>query len=56
MERAIQLKAEIRKLETKLEQLNEELIIFQLNCEHEFEQSHYIQRCLKCQLMESLNW
>lgn len=56
MDQAIQLKAEIQKLEAKLEQLNEELIIFQLNCDHEFEQSDYTRQCTKCQLIESLNW
>ncbi|MDQ0245533.1 hypothetical protein J2S09_003110 [Bacillus fengqiuensis] len=56
MNRAIQLKTEIQKLEAQLEQLNEELIIFQLKCDHEFEQSHYTRKCTKCQLIESLNW
>jgi hypothetical protein len=56
MNQAIQLKIEIQKLEGKLEQLNEELIISQLNCDHEFEQTHYTRQCTKCQLIESLNW
>lgn len=56
MNRVTQLKAEIQKLEAKLEQLNEELIILQLNCEHEFKKNHYTQQCAKCQLIESLNW
>ncbi|MFD9626627.1 hypothetical protein [Peribacillus muralis] len=56
MNRVIQIKVEMKQLETQLEQLKKELNIFRDNCNHEFVQNDYSQRCTKCHLTESLQW
>ncbi|MFC3885671.1 serine protease [Bacillus songklensis] len=56
MNRVIQIKEEMKQLETQLEQLKKELNLLQTNCDHEFKTNNYIQECTKCHLIESLNW
>jgi hypothetical protein len=56
MNRVLQIKEEMKELENQLEQLKKELNILQMNCDHEFKSSNYIQECTKCHLIESLNW
>ncbi|WP_179086054.1 hypothetical protein [Peribacillus simplex] len=56
MNRVIQIKVEMKQLETQLEQLKRELNIFRENCKHEFVMNDYSQQCTKCYLIESLQW
>ncbi|WHY57464.1 hypothetical protein [Peribacillus simplex] len=56
MNRVIQIKVEMKQLETQLEQLKRELNIFRENCNHEFVMNDYSQQCTKCYLIESLQW
>ncbi len=56
MNRVIQIKVEMKQLENQLEQLKRELDIFRENCNHEFVNDDYSQRCTKCHLIESLQW
>lgn len=56
LNRVIQIKGEMKVLEAKLEQLKKELNMLRENCTHEFEKKDYIQKCIKCHLIESLHW
>lgn len=56
MNRVIQIKEEIKQLETQLDWLKNELNILQKNCDHLFNKDDYIQECIKCHLIESLSW
>ncbi|TVX77790.1 hypothetical protein FQP34_21885 [Peribacillus simplex] len=56
MNRVIQIKVEMKQLETQLEQLKRELDIFRENCNHEFVKNDYSQQCTNCYLIESLQW
>ncbi|MBP0725292.1 serine protease [Bacillus sp. RG28] len=56
MDRVLQIKEEIKQLETQLDQLKLELTAIQKNCEHTFKSNHYVQECTKCHMIESLNW
>ncbi|KIL48233.1 hypothetical protein KP78_16800 [Jeotgalibacillus soli] len=56
MNRAIQIKNDIFQLQNQLDQLEKELKSLQHNCAHEFTRHIHSQECIKCQLVESLNW
>ena len=56
MNRAIQIKEEMKQLETQLAQLKKQLTMLQLNCDHEFKNADYIEECTKCHLIQNLNW
>jgi hypothetical protein len=56
MNRVLQIKEEMERLENHLEQLKEELHLLQMNCNHEFKRNDYTQECIKCYVNESLNW
>ncbi|WP_285768390.1 hypothetical protein [Peribacillus sp. SI8-4] len=56
LDRVIQINVEMKELEAQLDQLRKELSWLRENCAHEFEKKEYIQKCLKCQLIESLQW
>ena len=56
MNRVLQIKEEIKQLETQLGRLKSELTTIQKNCNHTFESNHYFQECTKCHIIESLNW
>ncbi|MGE6378378.1 hypothetical protein [Peribacillus muralis] len=56
VDRVTQIKVEMKELEAQLEQLKKELNMLRENCTHEFEKKEYIQKCMKCHLIESLQW
>ncbi|AOH53467.1 hypothetical protein ABE28_003815 [Peribacillus muralis] len=56
LNRVIQIKVEMKELEAQLEQLKKELNILRESCTHEFEKKDYVQKCMKCHLIESLQW
>ncbi|MGN7470298.1 hypothetical protein [Brevibacillus sp. SAFN-007a] len=54
MNEALQLRAEIARLEADLEQRKRELRLLQKECEHEFVETPLARTCAKCLQTESL--
>lgn len=56
MNRVIQIAMQLKQLELEVIHLKKELMTIQNMCKHEFQTNNSIQKCTKCNFIESLYW